>query len=166
MTEYIIEVDKNNRRIGLRPHADFYTGKYIGRGAHLLLFNSHNEILLQRRAPTKQWYPDLLTYSVSGTVADESYESCIRRETQEEIGIAVAPKKLFTYPFFGEDNKAWHCLFESKSDDEIVPDPKEVSDIIWISPEKLQRDIYDNPHKYTPPFVVGMKKYFAEYYQT
>ena len=55
MVEQNIEVDKNDNQIGLRPRDDFYTGKYIHRASHLILFNSKNEILLQHRAPTKKW---------------------------------------------------------------------------------------------------------------
>lgn len=80
MIEQNIEVDEKDNVIGFRPRDDFYTGKYIHRASHLILFNSKNEILIQKRASTKKWYPNLYTFSVSGTVADESYEDCIKKE--------------------------------------------------------------------------------------
>ena len=86
MVEQNIEVDKNDNQIGLRPRDDFYTGKYIHRSSHLILFNSKNEILLQHRAPTKKWYPNLFTYSVSGTVANESYEDCLGLHYRNSFG--------------------------------------------------------------------------------
>lgn len=161
MEEYNIEVDENNRRIGLRPRSDFYTGDYIHRATHLILFNSRGDILLQHRAPTKQWYPDLLTYSVSGTVADESCDTCIAREIQEEIGITVTPRHIFTYPFFAPTKKAWHYVYVGHSDDPIIPDKTEMSGVVWIAPDQLRADIQKNPHKYTPPFVEGMTRYFT-----
>ncbi len=162
--EQNIEVDKDNNQIGLRPRDDFYTGKYIHRAAHLILFNSKNEILLQHRVSTKKWYPNLLTYSVSGTVANESYEECIKKETQEEIGISTISTKLFTYPFFDTFDKAWHCVFIGKTDEKITPDKKEIQKIKWIDVNELKKDILKNSSIYTPPFVEGMKRYFNEFY--
>ncbi len=48
MQELRIEVDKDDNRIGLRTKKEFYTGKFIHRASHLILFNSKNEILLHR----------------------------------------------------------------------------------------------------------------------
>lgn len=166
MTEQNIEVDIHDNQIGLRPRDDFYTGDYIHRSSHLILFNSKNEILLQQRASTKKWYPNLFTYSVSGTVSDESYEDCIEREMQEELGISIHTKRLFTYPFFDTYDKAWRCVFVGISDDEIKPDEREISEIKWIDVDELRKDIIKNPDIYTPPFIEGMKKYFDEFYKT
>ncbi len=162
MVEQIIEVDKNDNRIGLRPREDFYTGKFIHRASHLILFNSKNEILLQHRAPTKKMYPNLFTYSVDGTVANESYEDCIQREMQEEIGISITAKRLFTYPYFDTFDKAWHCVFVGKTDDKITPDTREIQKIKWVNANKLKENILKKPNAYTPQFVKGMKKYFNE----
>lgn len=162
--EQNIEVDENDQILGLRPRTDFYTGNYIHRSAHLILFNSKDEILIQKRAATKKWYPGLYTYSASGTVADEGYEDCIKREGQEEIGTSTPIKFIFKYSHFDESEKAFHAVFIGKSDDKIKPDHKEMSEIKWISIRELEDDIKTHPEKYTPPFVVGMKKYFTDFY--
>ncbi len=166
MVELNIEVDNNDNVIGLRQHDDYFTGKYIHRSSHLILFNSNHEILIQKRDSTKKWYPDLYTYSVSGTVRDESYTVCIEREMQEEIGISTKVKYLFTYPFFDTLDKAFHAVFVGKSDENIKPDTSEISKIEWIPPAQLKKEIIVNPSKFTPPFVAGMTKYFTEFYKT
>ena len=163
--EQNIEVDKNDNKIGLRPRDDFYTGKYIHRAVHLILFNFKNEIFLQLRVSTKKWYPNLFTYSVSGTVANESYEDCIKKEMQEEIGISIKAKKLFAYPFFDTFDKAWHCVFVGQTDDDVKPDAREIQQIKWMDADELKKDIVNNSKIYTPPFVEGMKKYFDEFYK-
>jgi isopentenyl-diphosphate delta-isomerase len=162
MTEYNIEVDENNIQIGLRPREDFKNGRYMHRSVHLILFNSKNEILLQRRSSAKT-YPFLFTYSVNGTVADETYEECIKREM--EIGISVGTKRLFTYPFLDKVDKSWHCVFVGKSDEMITPNEREIDKIEWIDADKLKDDIIINSKRYTPPFIEGMKIYFEEFYR-
>lgn len=162
MDELCIEVDEQDNRIGLRPKSDFHSGKYIHRSAHLILLNSRGEMLLQKRASTKRWYPDLYTYSVSATVADETYEECIVRETAEEIGIRTSVSFLFVYPHFDEVDKAFKAVFLARSDADITPDTAEIQSIRWIALEDLKKDIEDNSFKYTPPFLKGMRMYFEK----
>ena len=164
MEEQLIEVDKNDKIIGLRPRKDFHTGKYIHRSCHLILFNSKNKILLQKRAPTMTWYPNLYTFSVSGTVANETYEESIKKEMKEEIGISIPVKFLFKTSHFDKFEKAFHSVFIGKSDKRIIPDKNEMTEVKWISPEEVKKDIQEHPEKYTPSFVKGMKRYFAEFY--
>jgi len=164
MVEQIIEVDENNQQIGLRPRTDFFGKKFIHRSVHLIIFNSKNEILLQLRSRTKKLYPNLITYSVDGTVANESYEECIQREVKEELGISLKVKRLFTFPCFDEYDKAWRCVFVGKTDKKLTPDPRETQELKWVTPDELKKDLVKNPSKYVPTFVEGMKMYFTEFY--
>lgn len=165
MVEQITEVDKKDNVIGLRPRDEFYTGEYIHRSSHLILFNSKNEILIQKRAPDKKWHPNLFTFAVSGTVANESHEDCIKKETKEELGITVTAKFLFKFPLFGKFDKSFHAIFIGKSDKKIKPDKKEMTEIKWVSVNSLKEDLAKNPNKYTPPFRKGMKIYFDKFYK-
>ena len=167
MVEYNIEVDKKDKIIGTRPRTDFYTGNYIHRASALILFNSKNEILIQKRVPTKKWHPNCYTYSVSGTVAEnETYESCLKKETKEEIGISTPVKFLFKAFHSEATDKLFYSVYVGKSDDEIKFEEKEITKIKWIQVEELKKDIETNPQKYTPTFVEGMKIFFEKYYYT
>jgi isopentenyldiphosphate isomerase len=54
----------------------------------LYLFNSQNEVLLQRRAMTVDHAPNLYSISVVGHVnAGESSSATVRREIEEELGV-------------------------------------------------------------------------------
>ena len=159
-----MEVDKYDNPIGFREKKEFYSGKYIHRGVHLILFNSKNEILLQRRAPDKFWFPDLYSYSVSGGVENETYEEVMKREAREEIGVEIKPSLLFIYKFFQKNDKGFHAVFYEKYDGNIKADKREISEIKWIEAIELYKDITKNPEKYTPPFIRGMKIFFNGFY--
>lgn len=166
MTELISEVDRDDNFLGLRPREDFYSGNHIHRASQLILLNSENKMLLQKRAPEKIWYPNRYTYSVSGTVADESYEACIAREMLEEIGISVPFRKLFKIPCVLENKGAYHTVFSGRCSEETASlirfDPEEAVSVEWVELEELYRAVKIEPGNYTPSLRAGIIKIFEE----
>jgi len=159
--ELIIEVDEYDKEIGLRPRSDFYTGEYIHRASHLILFNEEGKILLPKRAKTKRWYPLHYDYAVGGTVGNETYRDCIQREIPEELGIEIPVKEIFKY--FSSDrgiDAAFRMIFVGKTDQQIKPN-EEVESIKWVSKEELIKDIKQNPKNYAPYLSKGLEKYFS-----
>jgi len=56
---------------------------------------SNGKILIQRRAATKDTFPNLLDVSVNGHVmAGESCEAAAKREAKEELGISISKKDM------------------------------------------------------------------------
>ena len=108
--------------------------------------------------PGKYWFPNRYTYSVSGTVADESYEACIAREMLEEIGISVPFRKLFKIPCVLENKGAYHTVFSGRCSEEtaslIRHDPEEAVSVEWVELEDLYRDVKIEPLNYTPSLSV------------
>jgi isopentenyldiphosphate isomerase len=166
VAELITEVDKNDNFLGLREREEFYSGKHIHRAAQLILLNPENKMLIQKRAPQKRWFPDRYTYSVSGTVANESYEACMAREMLEEIGISVPFQKLFKIPCIIESKGAFHMVFSGlcseKTASLIRPDPEEAVSVEWVELEELYRAVKTEPEKYTPSLREGIIKIFHE----
>ena len=158
--EQNLEVDEYDNPIGLRQRNDFYSGKYIHRGSHLILKNSKNQILLQKRSKNKTWDPDKFNYAAGGTISNETYEECIIRETEEEIGIKVNVKELFKIKYFSKNDKAFHKIFIAYSDEKITCEKDEIQFVKWFEEDFLKKDILENPDNYTPVFIIGMKKFF------
>ncbi len=162
----ISEVDKNDNFLGLRAREEFYSGKHIHRASQLILLNPENKMLIQKRAPQKRWYPDRYTYSVSGTVADESYEACMKREMLEEIGISVPFRKLFKVPCIFENKGSFNTVFSGRCSEKnaslIRPDPEEAVYVEWVELEDLYRAVKTEPEKYTPSLRAGITKIYQE----
>ncbi len=161
--DLIIEVDENNNQIGLRSRREFYEGKHIHRGVHLMLFNSKNEIAIMKRSSNKRWYPNLYTFTVSGTVDNETNEKCIEREIKEEIGLDIKPIELFTFRHKDNYDDAFATLYFASSDKDLIPDKEEISQVDWVSLVWLKEDIKNNPVKYTNTMLEGMKVYWEKY---
>ncbi|MDI9394401.1 MAG: Nudix hydrolase [Euryarchaeota archaeon] len=162
----ISEVDRDDNFLGLRARDEFYSGKHIHRASQLILLDPENRILLQKRSPGKYWFPNRYTYSVSGTVADESYEACIAREMLEELGISVPFGRLFKIPCILENKGAYHTIFLGRCSEEtadlIQYDPEEAVSIAWVELEELHRAVKTEPDKYTPSLRAGIIKIFEE----
>ena len=170
VAEMICEVDKDDNFLCLREREEFYSGSFIHRASQLILLNPENKMLIQRRAPWKKWYPNRYTYSVSGTVRDETYESCIEREMPEEIGILVPFRKLFKIGCLIKNGGAFHTVFLGRCSEEtlglIQPDPEEITSVKWVELNELHISIENEPEKYTPSLKAGITKIFKEGYET
>jgi isopentenyl-diphosphate delta-isomerase len=118
-------------------------GKYH-RAVHLYLFNSKNEILLQKRSLTVGQDPGIFTISVLGHVnAGEFSSTTVKREVEEELGIDASNLKFhFLFSFYQEafvtetyierqfsDVYVTHADFDPKL---IRFDPSEVSEIKFV----------------------------------
>ncbi|MCQ1536439.1 NUDIX domain-containing protein [Methanosarcina sp. KYL-1] len=162
----VTEVDENDNFIGLRPREDFYTGKHIHRASHLILLDSRNRMLLQKRALSKLWYPGRCTFSVSGTVNDESYEDCLKREMLEEIGISVPFRELFRLPCILNGKGGFHMVYLGACSDQnasmIRHDPEEASSVEWVGLEELRYSIEEKPENYAPALRAAVRRFFEE----
>jgi len=164
MNKNVIIVDEKDNKIGLASKEEIKEKGLIHRSVHLMLFNSNGELCVQKRAITKKIYPGKYEFSVNGTVDNEDYDLAIKRETQEELGIKdLKFEKLFKYYHADEQDKAFKMVYRSKSDQKLVPDKREIDEIIWMSLDFLKKDIIENPKKYGPTFIVGIKEYFKRY---
>jgi len=168
--EMICEVDKDDNFLGLRERDEFYSGSYIHRAVQLILLDPENKMLIQRRAPWKKWYPNRYTYSVSGTVRDETYEACLEREMPEEIGILVPFRKLFKLSCLIRNGGAFHTVFLGRCTEEVVnlirPDIEEMISINWIDLDELYDAIETAPENFTPSLRAGISKIFKDGYES
>lgn len=163
MSEMNIQVDEQNNVIGLRPKEDFYSGKYIHRSSQLLLFNSQNQLMLQKRSMSKRWYPGCYTFSVSGTVKDETNDECMKREMMEEIGINVPFKELYTFRHSDPSNDEFVTVYLAISDQNIILDKVEISGLLWVTLAWLKDDMAVKPENYSHSFLEGMKVYWEKF---
>lgn len=160
MSELILEVDENDNPIGTRPREDFHNQKLFHRSSVLFLFNDKEEVLLQKRSMSKDWFPGLYEFSVSGTTGNETDEECIRRETEEELGISDLDFQfLFKLTPLEKNDRAYNSVFLAKTSQKIKLDPEEVESVEWITMENLHKRVIESPDKFSPQLIIGLEKY-------
>ena len=86
--EILDVVDMEDRVTGQATRQDIHAKSLIHRAVHILVFNSKDDLYLQRRVWTKDENPGLWDSSAAGHVdSGESYDSCAHRELKEELSI-------------------------------------------------------------------------------
>ena len=100
----------------------------IHRVAHVLVFNRHGELYLQRRAMNKDVQPGKWDTSVGGHVdCGETYDAAAVRELEEELGIGGAnPALLWKYLHRNEYESEYVCTYRIQYDGEIRYDSHEI----------------------------------------
>lgn len=91
MKEFLDILDENGRLLNFQADRDETHCKGLWhRAVSVFIVNSNNQVLLQKRSPLKQKWPNMLDISAGGhcDAGEFGYEAAIR-ETFEELGVKV-----------------------------------------------------------------------------
>ena len=155
MPEKVILVDKDDKEIGIGEKIKTHKEGKLHRCFSVFIFNSKNELLLQRRARSKYHSGGLWTNTCcSHPRPNEPTEKSVHRRLKEEMGFDCEVKEIFSFIYKVKfDNGLWEHeydhVFFGKFDGEPKPNPEEVDEWKWVSLEKLKKDIQENPDNYT-----------------
>lgn len=138
-------------------------GKYH-RAIHLYLFNSRNEILIQKRALTVDSAPGVYTISVLGHVnAGETSTTTVKREVEEELGIDASSFKFdFLFSFLQEADvsethieRQFSDVYLTRTDldlSQIKIDPAEVAEVKFVPFETFLEMVADKSSGLAPVY--------------
>ena len=167
MEELFETYDDAGRPMGLMARHRVHTLGAWHRSAHVFLFDSAGALLVQRRAPDKDLYPDLWDYSVGEhLVPGETYLAAARRGLQEELGVTG----VLLEPIGGVRRWRSHQAELALTDNELqqaytgvhdgpfVPDANEVAEVRTIRLDALAAEIERTPERFTPWFVKDLEE--------
>lgn len=165
MVEVFDLVDERNKLIGkTATRKECHTNpNLIHRDIHILVVNSNDQILLKKRSPNKDLYPNCWETSASGHVdSGETYEQSAYRELKEELDIKekdVTLQAIADFYNFSETESQISRLYVCYYDKGIRLNHESVkaklfktNDIIEI----LEKNI---PLKLTPGSFLALAKY-------
>ena len=160
MIEEVILVDREDREIGLMEKMRAHREAKLHRAFSVFLLNDKGEVLLQQRALNKYHCGGMWTNACcSHPRAGETLQAAVNRRLQEEIGIVCDTHWVYSFIYKADVGEG---LFEHEFDHVFFgrfsgipkPDENEVSDWAYITLEQLQKDMADNPDRYTPWFKI------------
>ena len=141
MIEYWDIYDENRNKTGrIHRRGDGMQSGDYHLVIHVCIFNSKNELLIQRRHPNKIGWPGMWDISAAGSaLQNEDSRMAAIREVKEELGIEINLDRLrphFTINFEQGFDDYWFIEQEIDLKD-IILQPEEVVDAKWVKEDEL-----------------------------
>jgi len=171
--EELILVDSNDSIIGYatKEHCHGENG-ILHRAFSIFVFNSKNELLLQKRGAKKRLWPLFWSNSVcSHPRKGESYTEAVKRRLLDEVGLKSSVKFLFKFQYeanynhLGSENELC-SIYAGKTDDLPTINSNEIADWKYVSLDELQIDMDARPEEYTPWFKTELKRIRQDFTDT
>ena len=154
-SEELILVDEDDREQGHLSKAACHDGTgVLHRAFSAFLFNADGELLLQQRADSKRLWP--------------GYWTATGRRLGEELNLAAdlrfAYKFRYQVPYgdLGSEHELCH-VFLGRIDGEVRANAEEISAIRFVSAEELDRELQENPGRFTPWFKLEWDALTSDY---
>ena len=137
-------VDEEDNIVGKAERSKVHSSGLIHRSVFFFVFNEKNEILVNKRSRTKEFYPGYYSIALGGHLnSGESYEQAVIREAEEELGISEA-KPVFI-KFFkrrkeekDKENVKLYAFFIN-SKEKLKIDKSEISEAFFTSLEEVKK---------------------------
>ncbi len=154
MSEELFDVlDEKGNKTGItKPRSAVHRDGDWHKAVHIWIIRD-GEILLQRRAPQKDSYPNMLDVSCAGHLdAGEEATACAVRELKEELGLDANPSDFeliaqistSTRPRPGFINNEFKDIFVLRTDkgpEDMTFQKEEVAEVVYVSLAKLKEMI-------------------------
>lgn len=163
---YVVLVNKQDREIGIMKKLEAHQLGLLHRAFSVFIFNSNQQLLLQKRALTKYHSPGLWSNSCcSHPMPNEDIVSAIKRRCIEELGINIIPNKVFDFIYKtkfenGLIEYEYDHVYIAYSDTKVNLNYDEVDSIEYKDMLFIKNDIKYNPKKYTEWFKICFNRIY------
>jgi len=164
----VVLVNELDQDLGVMEKLEAHQKGLLHRAFSVLIFNSNNELLLQRRAFGKYHSEGLWTNTCcSHPYPGETILSAGKRRLKEEMGMAVDLDEVFQFVYKAPlDNDLTeyeldHVLV-GYSDDTPHLNLEEVSAFAWKNLDEIRTEIAENSTQYTAWFKILMTDHFDQ----
>ena len=165
--EEVVLVDQHDRALGTEEKIAAHVQGVLHRAFSVFILNSHDQLLLQRRSPTKYHSRELWSNTCCGHPRrNETIEQASQRRLKEEMGFDAPLTKLFDFIYRVEledgiiEHEYDHILF-GYFDGVPIPNHFEVSDWRWVELNRLAVDLDEHPQSYTYWFRILFKDFYS-----
>ncbi|RCL75174.1 MAG: isopentenyl-diphosphate Delta-isomerase [Flavobacteriales bacterium] len=161
-------VNSTDEPTGTMEKLEAHEKGLLHRAISVLIFNSNQEILLQRRALQKYHSPGLWTNTCcSHPYPNENANEAAVRRLKEEMNIQATLKFAFKFEYKasfsnGLTEHELDHVFIGNSNDTPHLNTDEAVAFKWISLMDLKKEIKNSPEKYTVWFKIMINEYYNQ----
>ena len=154
-------VDHRDQPVGVIARREVFIAKAGFRVAHVFIFNSSGELLLQQVAPTRKRFPLCWGSSVAAYLfAAETYVDAARRRLEQELGLRAGKFEFrLKATMLDHGCEKFISLFETSHDGPFSIDNTHIQAIEFVLPWKIDQAILDGSRLFTPTFAYLWKRY-------
>jgi isopentenyldiphosphate isomerase len=125
--ELVDVLDDAGRRVGTVSRREMRARRLPHGATYVLVFNARGELFVHLRSPDKDVYPAHWDVAIGGVLAaGESFDDGARREAREELGVDVAPERLFAFRWADSSNDVHGVVYRAWHDGPFVLQPEEI----------------------------------------
>jgi isopentenyldiphosphate isomerase len=138
--EQVIVVNEHNEEIAIVSRLEMRQHNLLHRASYVIIFNSRDEILIQKRSETKDLYPGYYDPTTGGVVGiGETYADNAKRELEEELGISnVELNFVEDFLFRDASIQVWGRLFWVRYDGGVTFNDGEVVEVSFIPVNEIK----------------------------
>ena len=163
-----MHVDENNKVIGSVTRKEMRANNLIHRASYILIFNSKNQLYVEKRVLTKDYCPGYFDVCTGGVVdVNEDNDDNAYRELKEEMGIDLLlnNKKLKYHGCFyhggsNEETCCWGNLYSCIYDGKISIQETEVESVHLKTIDEIKNE-YKNGISYCPDSITALNHYIV-----
>lgn len=163
----VVLLDESGTPVGRAPKSAAHgpdTALHLAFSCHVV--NALGEVLVTRRALSKQAWPGVWTNSFCGhPKPTESLVGAVRRRADYELGIDLGNVEL-ALPLFryratdanGVVENEVCPVYVATTNDEVDPNPREVAEHAWVEPHDLVSAVEAAPWAFSPWLVLQARQ--------
>jgi isopentenyl-diphosphate delta-isomerase len=170
-SENLILVDQQDRDIGTLDKAACHDGEgRLHRAFSLFIFNSAGELLLQQRSSEKRLWGGYWSNSCCSHPREgEDMAEATGRRLLQELGITCPLHFLYKFEYqasFGDEGSEHELcsVYLGRSDEQVVANRNEIEDWRFVHPQQLEKEMAEQPERFTPWFKMEWQK-VRDHYQ-
>lgn len=160
--EIVQIVDQDNVEIAAVTRGIMREQKLIHRASYILVFNTDQDLYVQKRTMTKDVYPGYYDVAAGGVVlAGETYEEAAERELAEELGVeGVRLIPCFDHYYEDEANKVWGRIFRCQHNGPFILQEEEIESAGFMSVKQVLAAA--NSDLFTPDGIEVLQRLYPE----
>lgn len=138
--ELLVVVDENDNILDYLPRKDVHKKKLLHRTISVVILNSKEEVVLQKRSMNADTYPGMLGNAVGGHVTKgKDYAETAKKEALEELSLKVP--LVFIKKTIVEDkiHRTMTAIYKIMSDGPFKKNSDEIDDIIAMPVDELEK---------------------------
>jgi isopentenyl-diphosphate delta-isomerase type 1 len=162
MAEIIDIVDEEDNVKGQMERDEAHDRSFIHRAAHVFIFNSKGELLLQKRSMKKRQYAGFWGDVAGHMDAGESYEAAAARELKEEVGIKAKLEFLMKFRKSYPQDQEFVVVYRAVHEGPFKADPEEV-EFVKFFPLSRIAEMLKRGESFTPGAKLALEEYLRKH---